>query len=250
MIASFHLVHYRRRSIASGLARLELDSRSLRRVGGLGFRRLLITTPGPPERPLGRPIGHPARSALFAVWEDEAALDAFLEGSAVAARWRAHAKEVWHVRLEPLHSRGTCLGQDPFSGIRTRGVRAEPAAMFTYITLRTRGHPPFWRIFPHVASQLARHPGFLAGALGSEPPPHTYYRNFTFSVWSSLDQAMRFAYHQPGSPHAEAADRSLREGWQREFLFARFRAYASAGTWNGRNPLAGVAEVRATGGAR
>lgn len=241
MIASFHLVHYRGRSWLSGLARVETDRRALRRVDGLRFSRLLLSTPGPPERPVAPPTPHPGRSALLAVWEDEAALETFLRTSPVAERWQAHGKETWHVRLEPRHSHGTCGGENPFEGVRAQPARAEPGVTVTYIDLRPRAAPAFYRKMRHITPDLVRHPGFLAGILMSEPPPHTYLRNFTFSLWASLDQAMSFGYQRPASAHDEARRRSLDEGWHHEMLFARFRPLAAEGTWAGRNPLGGAA---------
>ena len=244
MIASFHLVHYRRRSILNGLARVETDRLALGRVDGLRFSRLLLSTPGPPERPVSPPTPHPNRSALLAVWEDETALDAFLQESPVVERWRVHGKETWHVRLEPLHSHGTCDGKDPLEGLRSSRARAEPAVTVTYVTLRNKGLVPFFRIFPKVRNELVTHPGFRGGIFLSEGPPHTYYRNFTFSIWSSLDQAMNFGYQRRASVHAEAMRRVCEEVWHHEFWFARFRPYASAGTWSGRNPLQTIQDDR------
>ena len=57
----------------------------------------------------------------------------------------------------------------------------------------------------------------------------------TFSLWESLAAARSFAYSMPD--HIEVMRRTRAEGWYAEELFARFEPYASAGTWNGRDPL-------------
>jgi hypothetical protein len=46
-------------------------------------------------------------------------------------------------------------------------------------------------------------------------------RQATLSVWDSLTQMQRFAYHAPG--HRTVMQRTRAEGWYAEELFARFR---------------------------
>ena len=82
-VASFHLVRERPGQAVRALTRLATDRRHLARTDGLTFWRLLGTGRG---RDTGLGID-PLRTAVFAVWEDDGALDEFLSISPVARRW-------------------------------------------------------------------------------------------------------------------------------------------------------------------
>ena len=74
------------------MARLGTDRLRLRSVPGLRFWRLLGTGAGSTTGP----GADPHRTALFAIWDDDAALDAFSER--MADRW-AGCDATWHVRM-------------------------------------------------------------------------------------------------------------------------------------------------------
>ena len=104
-VASFHLVRERPGRALAALARLGTDRLHLARRGGPLFWRLLGTGRGSDTS-----VGvDPRRTALFALWDDDEALDTFLTRSPIAGRWR-EADEAYTVRLRRLGGHGTWRG--------------------------------------------------------------------------------------------------------------------------------------------
>jgi heme-degrading monooxygenase HmoA len=227
-VASFHLIREPAWKSPLALARLGTDRLRLPRVDGLAFWRLLGTGSGDSTGG-GADL---ARTAVFAVWNDEADLDRFVTAHPIAERW-GRAQEAWHVRLRGLGGHGRWRGVDPLEGLE-RGDRTGAVAIITRADVRRTAWKAFGAASRVVDAELHTAPGLLDVVGVGEAPVG---RLATFSLWESLAAARHFAYEMPD--HVEVVRRTRDERWYGEELFARFEPYGSQGTWNGRDPLTG-----------
>jgi hypothetical protein len=199
----------------------------LQRISGLRFWKLLGSGHG---RGFGlRPNW--SRYGLLAVWENTEAAGKFFETSTLMQIYRRHADEIWTVWLLPIEARGAWSGVNPFAPL-TAPPNDGPIAILTRATIRLSRLRAFWSAVPAASRALDEASGLLASIGIGEAP---FIRQATFSLWRNGDDVQAFAYRTP--EHREAMRRTRAENWYREELFARFVPVASAGTWEGRDPL-------------
>ena len=226
-VASFHLTRQHAARAPLVLARLGTDRLPLTRTPGLRFARLLGTGRG---RITSLSID-PTRSAMFALWDDAAALDRFLRTSPVAARWR-RASEHYALRLRLVSGGGRWRGAEPLASLAPVAAHCGPVAVLTRADVHARSWRAFLTAGRPVSDALRRADGLLAVAGIGEAP---LGRQATFSLWRDAAALEAFAYADP--THVAVLRRTRAECWYGDELFARFAPETIEGTWDGTDPL-------------
>jgi hypothetical protein len=220
MIVSVHIADVGARH-APALLRKRL------RAPGLSYSELTTAAPlggGLLPRPaLGR-------AGLIAAWEDDAALDRFLGEHPVAQSFAGG----WHARMHAVR----CVGE--WSGMPWLPREPEPMEPDEKVAVLTLGRVRFPRFVPFLRASAAAEelvvgdPAVLASTALARPPRFVS----TFSLWRSVDEMRAYATgrHAPG--HTDAMKAHSARPFHHESAFVRLRPYASAGQWDGREPLA------------
>ena len=237
MVASFHIIEYRKRAFlpAKGL---------VGKTAGLRFWRPLN---------IGGDFGwfreHPSRWnlyprlkpdfrrwAFYAVWEEEASLEEFLEASETGRAWREATSEACHFWLRPRRVRGSWEGMRLLQGSEPEEPPDRPVAHLVRLDLSLRGTLAMWG---SAAPGLLRHlPDSNDLLLGLPLVDRPYMQPVSFSVWRTSESAASFAYH--GQGHAQALERVRRSqpDLLDRYAAGSFEPYRCDGTWKGRNVLA------------
>lgn len=194
---------------------------------------------------LGSSIVSPARMqlgslAVFARWEDEAALDRFLMGSALGDTLRAS----WHVRLEFLRRWGHVAGLEDLPEVAGVVDDAAPVVAVTIARMKLFEVPRFIRWGKPVEQLVRDHTGTTL-ALAAIRMPRTVS---TFSVWRSQREMLEMVRGRGATPdakrHAVAMKERKRRDFHHEFTTLRFRALSEHGVWQGRSGIVPTSTIR------
>ncbi|HYN61771.1 MAG TPA: spheroidene monooxygenase [Rubrivivax sp.] len=167
-----------------------------------------------------------SRQGLFALFDGEAAANAFIRDSAAVKAYREHSADLCIATLRATSSRGRWSGQD--IGVSASAEAGAPVASLTRASIRPFKSLRFWRQSPQAEDSLQSADGcLLAMGLGEAP----LLRQATFSVWEN--QAAMDTYARSGA-HQEAIRAAMREGYFSESMFVRFVPLQLSGTWKGR----------------
>ncbi|MEV5594069.1 spheroidene monooxygenase [Streptomyces sp. NPDC052496] len=222
MIVSVHLADIGLRAVPDVL-------RSRPRPGTLpGLRHAQTTLTG--DIAAGLPRLRPGRAALFASWEDDAALDRFLAEHPLAR----HFAPGRHVRLEPLGVRGSWSGMalDVAPGTRPADDDEE-VAVLTLGETRLRGLGRFLRANSRASGRAATDPAMTFSAALARPPRFVG----TFSIWRSLREMTAYAYGAQRPEHRDTVAADQARPFHHEAAFARFRPYARTGALGGEGSV-------------
>ena len=217
------LAELARGSLLWGWSRIVLRGWPLRDVAGLRFAKAL----GSGQRGGFGLKPSLSRQGLFAVFDGDAAADAFADASAIVAAYRAHAAELCLVKLRATSCRGSWGGQ--CIGVSAQAEAGLPVASLTRASIRPLKALRFWSRSPPAEAALERAEGcLLAMGLGEAP----LLRQATFSVWEN--QAAMDAYARSGA-HQDAIRASMQGDWFSESMFVRFVPLQINGRWKGRS---------------
>lgn len=187
---------------------------------------------------LGAPIISPARLqlrnlAVFASWESENALDAFMENTKLGHTLSGG----WHVRLEFLRRWGHLSELDD---LPKNDENTDPSLPVVAVTLARLRLPQLFRFirWGKPVERLVRDHKGTTLALAALRLPRTFC---TFTVWRSQKEMTDMVHGRGNHPGAERHAKAMAERNQKDFHYEfttlRFRAIAEHGRWSGRGNI-------------
>jgi hypothetical protein len=182
------------------------------------------------------------RFAMFAQWDDESALDRFLDTHTLGRR----VATGWHVRLQYLRRYGSIAALGDLPERAGDWDLDEPIVAVTLARLKLRELPRFLRWGRPVERMIASHPAAVFST-GAQRPPNTFS---TFSIWRTVREMTDMVHGRGDGPdahvHQAAIAEQRRQDFHYESAFMRFRPLSEHGTWQGRNLLPSGPRQRAT----
>lgn len=185
---------------------------------------------------LGAPVFSPSRIlarqvAVFAQWENEAAIERFLKENSFGKR----LAKGWHIRLSFIRQWGKITGFEIPSETHDIEVADTPVVAVTIARMRLIEVPRFIRWGRPVEKLVHDHPGTTL-SLASIRFPRTVS---TFSVWKSRKEMTDMVHGHSSVPqpkrHSDAMKERERKDFHFEFTTLRFKPISEFGAWQGKN---------------
>ena len=172
---------------------------------------------------------------LLCAWQNEAMAKDFLAKHSLMAEFREKASSIWTIFLKTAHAHGRWDNEEPFQ-TNVPYNKDQLVAVITRATIHPNKLWQFWRFVPPVSRSMSTHKEGLLFSVGIGELP--LIQQATFSLWENSHHMMNFAYKS--KLHKRVVKRTREVGWYKEELFARFHPFASFGSWEGKDPLAGL----------
>lgn len=187
---------------------------------------------------LGSKIFSPSRMlirqvAVFAQWENEKAIDNFLESN----NFGKTLAKGWHTRLIYLRQWGTINGFVVPKDVNELDDPNESVVAVTLARMRIFQVPRFIHWGRPVEKLVRDHPG-VSLALAAIRLPRTVS---TFSVWKSQKEMVDMVHGHSSVPqpkrHAQAMKERERKDFHFQFTTLRFKPISEYGSWEGRSNI-------------
>ena len=213
---------------------LEILLRPPRLESTQGLSHIEIVVPMSLGRRVAQPSRyHPRQVAVFAAWEDEAALDEFLSQNSC---WLA-LSHGWHVRMEFVRKWGRMQGLDCLPQTAMELNDEDPVVSVTLARLRVFEAVRFIRWGKPVERQVRDDPATTI-AMAAIRPLRTLA---TFSIWQTQRDLKHMVHgrrsDEASQKHAKAMQERNRKDFHHEFITMRFRPLSEHGVWEGRKQL-------------
>ena len=159
---------------------------------------------------------------FLAVFKSEEFAKEFL-GTDVVKEYTQTTVSYSHVLMRTVKSHGEWSKLKPFES-SVEYDKTKPLAVITRATIKPKLAYQFWKNVPAVSKSMDKYDELIfSKGIGEFP----LLMQATFSLWSSSEAMMNYAYKNP--KHAEMVKKTRELNWYSEELFARFQPFYQEG---------------------
>ena len=159
---------------------------------------------------------------FLAVFKSEELAKEFL-GTDVVKEYTKTTVSYSHVLMRTVKSHGEWSKLKPFES-SVEYDKTKPLAVITRATIKPKLAYQFWKNVPAVSKSMDKYDELIfSKGIGEFP----LLMQATFSLWSSAEAMINYAYKNP--KHAEMVKKTRELNWYSEELFARFQPFYQEG---------------------